>query len=66
MATDAAVHAGASRAAFRVARVRALLDGTPVLQARRLGRARLAANVVDLDCLQRIGPEGRVLFYEAA
>jgi hypothetical protein len=46
--------------------MKALHDCTLFLQARRLGCALLTANVVDFDCLQRMWPEGRVLFYEAA
>lgn len=66
---DAAVHAGILcrlNGYARDRRMKALHDCTLFLQARDLGCTLLSANVVDFDILQQLGPEVRVLFYEAA
>lgn len=45
------------------ARLRALMDCTLFLQARKLGLAVLTANVGDFDLLLQLVPSGSVLFY---
>lgn len=65
---DAAVYAGILcrlKGYAKDGRMKALHDCTIFLQARDLGCTLLSANVVDFDILQQLGPEVRVLFYEA-
>ncbi len=45
------------------ARLRALMDSTLFLQARKLGLAVLTANLADFDFLLQLVPSGNVLFY---
>jgi hypothetical protein len=45
------------------ARLRALMDCTLYLQARKLGLAVLTANIADFDFLLQLVPSGHVLFY---
>jgi hypothetical protein len=66
---DAAVYAGILcrlRSYAKDQRMKALHDCTLFLQAREMGCTLVSANVVDFDLLQQLGPEVRVLFYEAA
>lgn len=45
------------------ARLRALMDCTLFLQARKIGLAVLTANIADFDFLLQLVPSGNVLFY---
>ncbi|MDE4915084.1 DNA-binding protein [Methylobacterium sp. 092160098-2] len=66
---DAAVYAGILcrlRSYVKDRRMKALHDCTLFLQAREMGCTLVSANVVDFDLLQQLGPEVRLLFYEAS